>query len=84
MIRLLITVFWSLLLVGLWYNAANGAQSDTFLSFLMAGVSLLIAGIGNLMYSIKPNYFVGIRTPWTLNSEFVWRKTHQHACAILG
>jgi uncharacterized membrane protein len=26
---------------------------------------------------VKPNYFVGIRTPWTLESETVWRKTHR-------
>lgn len=28
------------------------------------------------MNNIKPNYFVGIRTPWTLESETNWRKTH--------
>ena len=29
------------------------------------------------MHSIKPNYFVGFRTPWTLENEDNWRKTHQ-------
>ena len=33
--------------------------------------------LGNLMNSIKQNYFIGVRTPWTLESEYVWRKTHQ-------
>ena len=33
--------------------------------------------LGNLFYSLKPNYFVGIRTAWTLENETVWRKTHQ-------
>ena len=28
------------------------------------------------MQAVKPNYFIGIRTPWTLESETVWRKTH--------
>nr|WP_293834956.1 SdpI family protein [uncultured Arsenicibacter sp.] len=76
-LRIAIAACWSLLLFLLWYNTANGAQSDTFLSFLLASVGLMIASIGNFMYSVRPNYFVGIRTPWTLNSEFVWRKTHQ-------
>jgi uncharacterized membrane protein len=35
------------------------------------------AVLGNYMHSIKPNYFVGFRTPWTLESEDNWRKTHQ-------
>ena len=31
------------------------------------------------MHSIKPNYFVGMRLPWTLESEANWRSTHQFA-----
>jgi uncharacterized membrane protein len=38
---------------------------------------LLFTYLGNIMHSIKPNYFVGIRTPWTLENEDNWRKTHQ-------
>ncbi len=33
--------------------------------------------LGNYFQAIKPNYFIGIRTPWTLENENVWRKTHQ-------
>lgn len=33
--------------------------------------------LGNLMYNIKPNLFVGIRVPWTLNNEDNWKKTHR-------
>lgn len=44
-------------------------------------VSLAVGGIfvllGNLMTRIRPNWFVGIRTPWTLSSDTVWRKTHR-------
>ena len=28
------------------------------------------------MKNVKPNYFFGIRTPWTLANDEVWRKTH--------
>jgi uncharacterized membrane protein len=31
------------------------------------------------MYNIKPNYFAGIRLPWTLENEDNWKKTHQLA-----
>jgi uncharacterized membrane protein len=28
------------------------------------------------MKNVQPNYFFGIRTPWTLESDEVWKKTH--------
>ncbi len=33
--------------------------------------------LGIPMHKIRPNWFVGIRTPWTLSSELSWRKTHR-------
>ncbi|MEK7167698.1 MAG: SdpI family protein, partial [Patescibacteria group bacterium] len=33
--------------------------------------------LGNYLGKIKPNWFMGIRTPWTLSSEVVWNKTHR-------
>ncbi len=33
--------------------------------------------IGNYMPALKSNYFLGIRNPWTLSDEYVWRKTHR-------
>src|SRR6185503_761351 len=44
--------------------------------FILAGVGLLFAVLGNYMYNIKPNYFAGIRLPWTLHNDENWRKTH--------
>ncbi|MEO8171832.1 MAG: SdpI family protein, partial [Sediminibacterium sp.] len=40
-------------------------------------LGLLFSVLGNYMHSIKPNYFVGFRTPWALENEDNWRKTHQ-------
>ncbi|MFH1822383.1 MAG: SdpI family protein [Patescibacteria group bacterium] len=40
-------------------------------------VGLLFIIIGNYLGKIKPNWFIGIRTPWTLSSEEVWNKTHR-------
>jgi immunity protein, SdpI family len=37
----------------------------------------------NYMGNIRPNWFVGIRTPWTLSNETVWRKTHQLSGRLL-
>lgn len=41
------------------------------------GLGLLFCAIGNYMPKFKKNYFVGIKTPWALASETVWRKTHR-------
>jgi uncharacterized membrane protein len=42
-----------------------------------AGVGLLLAVIGNELGRVQPNFFVGIRTPWTLADPEVWRRTHR-------
>ena len=43
------------------------------------GVGLLFIFLGNYLTRIEPNWFIGIRTPWTLSSDTVWRKTHRTA-----
>lgn len=50
--------------------------------FLFAFLGLFFATLGNFMPSLKPNYFIGIRTPWSLENESVWKKTHQLAGKI--
>ncbi len=40
-------------------------------------ICLLFAAIGNQMGRMRQNYTTGIRTPWTLNNEEVWKKTHR-------
>ena len=54
----------------------------TGMPLFFCGLSLFLAYIGNLMHSIKPNYFAGIRVPWTLENEDNWRKTHQLASKV--
>jgi uncharacterized membrane protein len=40
-------------------------------------IGVLFIYIGFLLEHAEPNWFVGIRTPWTLSSDSVWRKTHR-------
>ena len=42
-------------------------------------VGALLMVIGNFMGKFRKNFFVGIRTPWTLTSEMVWERTHRLA-----
>ncbi len=72
----LVSVFVSVLACFIVYSSLNdGMKFDS--RFVAVGVGLLFTAIGNYMYTIKPNYFAGIRTPWTLESEENWRLTHK-------
>src|SRR5665647_597906 len=42
-------------------------------------VGVLFAIIGNMMPKFKNNFFIGIRTPWTLANAEVWNRTHRLA-----
>lgn len=57
-------------------SAALGYNVDTG-RLVIGGISLLFMLMGNVMGRLKHNYFVGIKTPWTLASEEVWTRTHR-------
>ena len=40
-------------------------------------IGLVFIVLGNYLPRLRPNWFVGIRTPWTLSSDEVWRRTHR-------
>ena len=44
---------------------------------LMPAMGLLFFFMGSMLNKAKRNYFIGIRTPWTLASDKVWDKTHK-------
>ena len=44
---------------------------------LVGAVGVLFILLGNYMPRVKSNWWMGIRTPWTLSSESVWRSTHR-------
>jgi len=73
-------LFLSAINIVLVYTALHTGAGTERITMILSG--LLFAFLGNIMYSIKPNYFAGIKVPWTLNSEYNWRKTHQLAGVI--
>ena len=44
---------------------------------LLGGIGLLLFILGVALGEVRSNFFIGFRTPWTLSSEEVWRRTHQ-------
>jgi uncharacterized membrane protein len=44
---------------------------------MMPALGLLFIFIGYMLRKAKRNFFIGIRTPWTLSSDRVWEETHR-------
>ncbi len=61
-----LTLAWSL-------GYQNFKMSTAMLPFM----GVLFIGVGYMLKKAKRNFFIGIRTPWTLSSDTVWDKTHQ-------
>jgi len=64
----------------LW-SAAAGAVDTT--RALLAGVLLMFGLMGNVLGKVRRNFWVGVRTPWTLANERVWNDTHRLAARTL-
>ncbi|MDX1455180.1 MAG: SdpI family protein [Gammaproteobacteria bacterium] len=44
---------------------------------VMIGIGILFIVLGNFFGKMRKNFFIGIRTPWTLASDEVWARTHR-------
>lgn len=76
-------VFWicpliSVLISGIIYASALEIELNIIM-IMSAFFGILFIIIGNYMPKCKPNYSIGIKIPWTLNSEDNWIYTHRLA-----
>jgi uncharacterized membrane protein len=55
---------------------ATGRSVD-MAEHLIPAMSVLFVVIGNYLSKTRSNWFAGVRTPWTLSSEYSWSKTHR-------
>jgi immunity protein, SdpI family len=67
-----------------FFGAVFGVQVAAAFGYKIAAarvitwcILLLFAILGNYLPNLRPNYFVGIRTPWTLERAETWRATHR-------
>lgn len=65
--------------IALIIMASTGNTTFNITRSIMFLTGILFAIIGNYLPKFKPNYTTGIKTPWTLDNENVWRKTHRFA-----
>lgn len=75
-LKLTLVFFISVLSIGVIHAGLPGnALIDGH--WLITLAFIFLAVLGNFMINLKPSWFIGIRTPWTLSNDMVWRKTHQ-------
>lgn len=73
---LLISAF-MLYVHGLTLAWSLGYQTFKMSAAMLPFLGVLFFFIGYMLKQAKRNFFIGIRTPWTLSSDTVWNKTHQ-------
>ena len=73
-IKILLTTFISAIVIFIIYAASHASYNINFIVLL---IGILYIVCGNYFKTIKANYFIGIRTPWTLESDEVWKSTHR-------
>ncbi|WP_299208377.1 SdpI family protein [uncultured Dokdonia sp.] len=76
-LKFIIVLFLSVLGLYIIYAVQQQSMSSPKMIFVLIGV--FFTALGNYFPSVKPNYFIGLRTPWTLESATVWKKTHRLA-----
>lgn len=72
-----ITVLTSALAVVLIYASMHQSLYNPNYMILLIGI--LFTLLGNYFKTLRPNYFIGIKTPWALENETVWNETHKLA-----
>lgn len=72
-----IRVMLSLFMASIALIVVHSTVNDFSVNMLSIVIWLIFTLLGNFIQSIKHNYFLGVRTPWTLESEVVWKKTHR-------
>ena len=78
--RFIITFFIALITTLLIYSSNGGTFKNPNIHLLIIGTFCGFLGI--IMKTIKPNNFIGMRTPWAMESDYNWKKTHQLAAPI--
>ncbi len=74
---IVLIVGFMLYLYGLTLAWSLGYDNFKMSGALLPAIGLLFIFIGLMMRQAKRNFFIGIRTPWTLSSDTVWNETHR-------
>ena len=71
-----VTMLFAYIQLLLVLGGIEGVQVDLS-RWLLGGMALFFALLGNRLGKVQRNFWMGVRTPWTLASETVWIQTHR-------
>lgn len=74
-LQMVFVVFFAYLYFATMYIALHPEILVT--PFILGGIGVLFIVIGNYLGKVRQNYFIGIKTPWTLDNEEVWNRTQR-------
>jgi uncharacterized membrane protein len=74
-LKLVMFLFFSMINCCIFY-IASGNDLD-MVQVIIIGILILFAMLGNYLINVRQNWFIGIRTPWTMQNEEVWKRTHR-------
>lgn len=60
-------------------SVTQSPDANEFVRFVIAASAILFIVKGNYLPKTRSNWFLGLRTPWTLSSDITWEKTHRLA-----
>lgn len=76
----LLFIFFILNLLIILYSLGYPIPMSSLAPFIIGGIFIVL---GNFLQTVRTNFFIGIRTPWTLSNDKVWRKTHRFGGKIM-
>ena len=79
---IVLIVAFMIYLYGLTLAWSLGYNDFKMSGALLPAIGLLFVFIGFMLRQAKRNFFIGIRTPWTLSSDGVWNETHRLGAAL--
>ena len=81
-LAIVIVLFLTVINIMITYSAINYPSTFGITKIVLPAVGLLLSFIGYQMRTIQPNYFIGLRLPWTLEDDENWTATHQLAAKL--
>lgn len=73
-LRVLMSLLMTAISIYMLYISITGIVN---LRLMIGIIAVFFSLMGNYMQTLRPNYFYGIRSPWTLENDETWRKTHR-------
>lgn len=80
-LKFILVFFMSALAILILHSMKSQVLNTPNSIFILVG--LLFVVLGNYFQVIRENYFIGIRLPWTLKNEVVWKRTHEVSGKVL-